>query len=533
LVRRILRSLAVAAALALAVAAPASAAITGSNVTTPSGTFYALADRDSPATIHVAGTTAGGSPGDKVQIACVRGAGLIEGRLGDPQPIDAGGGFSADVPLENLFSATACKIQALPEGATAGEAPEASPAHFTGPRANFGQRLFNHAISDSGPVSSVLVGTQKPAGAWEHFQTGGCAIDDAWLTEPGTLAQSDFPFYCNAWFGKSDEGDNPGTRSQLVIDRTNAYLPDSAAFVNGNAVNLPPPVVTYTYSTQNGDVTVHSFEPAVKCAPDTSYPATPGKCAEFVPLGVTVETFVTDRGLGTTSKVVQKFTSTDGRKHTLDLLFDNETHSDTKNVGVRFPWVDSTYKPHGSTDTVAGPLSPGPGALFVKSNRNAADGTLAGVQGSIVFSRAPRRVLFIRATDSPVEYTRFELAYSRTVKPKAPRWFGWTFGLGTRAVALGESARKAQRAFRPRVKIKRPTRGTRTKRRKLMVRGTSHEASGRAKVSVNGRRAKVRKNGSWRVKVKLKRGRNKLTAKATNRYGNSTRAHRTVVRRRK
>jgi hypothetical protein len=533
-VRRILRSVAAVGVVALAVAAPASAAITESHVTTPSRPFFAQVDRDNPQLLHVAGTTTGGSPGDKVDIACVKGGGEVKAVFGDPQPIDGSGKFAADVLVEGLFSSTACEIEALPDSASAGDPPGSDHAHFTGPRANFGQRdIIRRSDDPSSPVSSVLLGTQKPAGEWEHFQTGSCTITDALLTQPGTLLESDLPFWCNAWLGTSNEGDSPGTRSQLVIDKANAYLPDAAAVVNPDAPHLPPLVITDTYSTQNGDLIVHSTEPAVKCKPDTSFPTSPAKCADFVPLGVSVETSITDRSLGTISRVAQKFVSTDGHKHALDLLFDNETHSHGRNAGVRFPWVDSRYKAHGSAATVVGPPTAGPGALFVKSDRNAPDGTLAGVQGSIVFSSAPRRVQFIRATDSAVQFTDFELVYKRTVTPKAPKWFGWTLGLGTRAAVLNKSARKEQRAFRPRVQIKKPAKGASTRRRKVTVTGTSHDASGRLKVRVNGHRAKVRKSGSWRVKVQLKRGRNTLTARATNRYGNSARAHRTVVRRRR
>src|SRR4051794_26842790 len=85
----------------LVVPALASAAPTSSQITTPSHTTYVNYDKENPGTLHVAGTTAGGT-GD-VDLRCYYGG---KSPLVASQVPVSNGAFSADIPLNQALMAT-------------------------------------------------------------------------------------------------------------------------------------------------------------------------------------------------------------------------------------------------------------------------------------------------------------------------------------------------------------------------------------------------------------------------------------------
>jgi hypothetical protein len=495
--------------------------VTASNVTTPADQTFHQIDVNSPGTLQVAGTFTG-LASDDIQIACVASNGVAT-HLGGPQTVTAGA-FNVNVPLVNIGNQpTACAIEALPSGATSGD-PPASQTSFTGPRVYFGSR----EVRATNPSANELaVATQKPGAAWFHFLTGNCALGDAWLVNPTTLQRSESLFFCNAWLDRLNDGSvTPATRSQLVVDGVNAYLPNGADRVNDTAPHLPAATFGDTYNPLNGDLTMNAGEPAVICNNDTSLPTNTTKCADFVSAGVRVDSSIATTGSGATSTIVHKFVSTDGKVHSLDLLWDNETKHAAGNGGVRFPWIDPTYRSYVENATPAPPPA-GPGSALVKNDVTAPDGGIAAVQGAVTWAAAPRSIVFRNGTGGPpsTTYSDFELGYRRTVRPGAPAFFGWRFTLGTSQSSVLAAARQAEAAFRPRVAIVAPARGSSTAAGSTTVRGTTSDASGtRPTVAVNGHAATVAANGRWSIGVPLAFGRNVLTAVATNRYGATARA---------
>ena len=82
--------------------------------------------------------------------------------------------------------------------------------------------------------------------------------------------------------------------------------------------------MTYTYNVKrhNGNLVIHETEPFIKCT-DETYPPTAVRCAKFVMAGVTDNRTITQDHTGPHDRITDMFTSTDGKKHSLDLLWDN------------------------------------------------------------------------------------------------------------------------------------------------------------------------------------------------------------------
>jgi hypothetical protein len=513
----------------LAAASSASAAVTSSSITTPAAPAYALIDFDAAQQqIQVAGqaTINADPPGDTVNIECVfatGGATVLQQNV----PVSGSGGFSAMVTPSGVTKP--CVLRAIPSGEP--NVPPGGSSNFQGPvlMPTIIGSEFTGADSST-PRYDFESSVSKPHGWWDHYQSGGCSINQAKLVDPATSALSDTVFFCNAWFlGANDGKTTPGTRSQLRIDDKNAYLPGAAQRINASAANFPGmPAPDVAYDPANGDYSVHTVERAVRCAgTGDPYPATSGNCADFTDTGVQVDTWITDHGDGTSSQVAQRFSSTDGGTHHVDALSDQETFHPTGHGGLRFPWADGDYRAYAENDPVTPPPA-GPGSMYVKDDRNATNGTFAGAQGAITWAAAPGAIKFLYPTDGPDHASEFELAYNRTIGPGSPTWLGWSFALGTTPAGLESAAHDAETSFRPRVAI---TTGGTTPSATAHVTGTSADDSGDpVSVTLNGHLATVAQGGAWSADVPLAVGPNTLTATATNRYGNTATAQATVTR---
>ena len=138
----------------------------------------------------------------------------------------------------------------------------------------------------------------------------------------------------------------------------------------------------------NGNLVIHDTEALVKCA-DKTYPPTPSTCPSFVKTGVTDHRTITQNHAGLVTWVTDVFTSTDGKKHSLDLLWANNqrfhsSNGDSTQVAYKFPG-QSSFSTHAVKDTVSLPKS-APAKILVNV-KGAADGDTATGQGAIVYDR--------------------------------------------------------------------------------------------------------------------------------------------------
>ena len=268
----------------LAIAAPAMAAPTGSQVTTPADPSYPTYTKDAPNTLHVAGTTSGGS-GD-VDLRCYStGASTL---FAPGVPV-AGGSFSADVQLSSVFMSLpyphpVCTLRAVPAGTT-----PADPGAFQGPRVAFTELRTLRLGADGGGVNPpdtvydfYIAQTQRRA--FNDFNSvGSCGICDTYLFHATGAAASNPIWWSNGTlYPKSTRASRPfGVR----IDGVDAYNPGAAHSLVGTAEDNPgfPELVV---QPQRGpdDRRPHDREtnPFATCSPQPAvYPPTDVSCATF------------------------------------------------------------------------------------------------------------------------------------------------------------------------------------------------------------------------------------------------------------
>jgi hypothetical protein len=368
------------ALLALALAPAARAVVTESHITVPTADpLYEVTDEDAPPphTVRVEGTTDSTEPlVDTVNIACFDlNGGYSFLYLGAPLAPD--GSFSVEVPATYLGSQL-CKLRALPSGYVAGD-----PSAFTGPITAIGRaRTYKiEAGPDAGTPFDFFIIGQQLAAADEYSSLSECGLEDGHLYNPA-LEYATATFACDDAYGVLEE---PGAgRSQIQVDGTDAYGTAAAAAIGEAAAGLPSLTVSHLQNPLTGDLAVYESEPLVTC-PGAATP--PASCTAFAPSGVRDERTIGQSEDGHLVTITDRFASTDGAPHTLDLLPQQGFvlgASPAGEVTYRFPGQDY-FATHAVGDSVALP-STGPGIVYARS-LGAPDGDPSTGQGAIVYER--------------------------------------------------------------------------------------------------------------------------------------------------
>jgi len=381
--------------------------VTSSQITSPKDVTYLMYDQNTPNTFAISGTS-NGTTGDHVDVRCYDGDGgkLVAGNVA----LTAGGSFSvpsADLHLANTFRV--CNLHAVPAGTT-----PADPSAYPGPRLLVGNKKNSYVSkgpNNNGALYDYYLYFPQLAGGNDYQSLGGCGLDDGYLLDSHDALGST-TWYCNAALFNSEA--DPGTRSEVRVDGTNAYTPTGAGRINDQAASGFP-AVTYSYSVNphTGNAVIHETSPLVKC-PDATYPPTTVTCATFVSAGVTDTRTITQDHAGRVSWVTDMFKSTDGYPHTIDFLWDNEQRfhgsggGDSTQVEYKFPG-QSSYSMHVLNDSVSLPATPG--TIFVRVH-GAADGDTTTGQGAIVYDRPAAAAKFVDVYSS---YERFTLHQTATV----------------------------------------------------------------------------------------------------------------------
>jgi len=318
----------------LVVTPAAHAAITASQITTPSDPSFFTADEDAATqTFAISGTTTGGTPAsDEVDVRCYGGGTFVT--IASNVALASNGSFSLpSANLNNVLDQT-CRLRAVPAGSSPSDVTP-----YSGPLIGVGERdttKVSGGPNDGSAYDYYLYASQMTA-AFDYVSIGSCGVFDGYLYD-STYVPTTYTFYCN---GGLFTGDTPTpTRSELQVDGANVYLPwDAAARINSNATGLPAVSYTYTVDTATGNLVIHETDPVVKCA-DATYPPTTTSCATFVTTGVTDHRTVTQDHDGHISWSSDAFTSTDNKSHSIDLLWDNSqrfynTGGDSTKVAAR------------------------------------------------------------------------------------------------------------------------------------------------------------------------------------------------------
>ena len=318
------RFLPLAVALAvLAVATPAQAEIVTSRISSPADPHFVLVDFDQPApTIDIAGTTTGEG---NIDIVCVR-AGAVHFLLRE-QPVAASGAFALnDVPLTGLPGTEwpyrpglPCRLLAWPAGV-----PPLHAATFDGPELAISSIVrprwrgpgLNHDVQFEADVYPTGLHYAARAGTF-----GSVGLFNAFIADPnGSDAVQHGLFQTGAplhdW-----QADHFG----LEIDGEAAYPPTRAlSGIAGTDFSENPGVLAVetavtSFSPTTGDLTFVESDPLVKCGPVNVYPPSAGGCIRFDAVPVRLERTTTFSNDTRTVRVTDRWVSTDGKPHRLDL----------------------------------------------------------------------------------------------------------------------------------------------------------------------------------------------------------------------
>jgi hypothetical protein len=389
------------------VATPAArAAITGSHITTPVDPSFFIADETaSSPSFAISGTTTGGTPAtDKVDVRCYYDG--TSALVATNVPLSSDGSFSVPSADLNKVVDLTCRLRAIPATTNPFDVTA-----YSGPVIGVGER--DSTTVGGGPNNKTLYDyylyAPGPTAAFDYISVGSCGINDGYLFD-ATYALTTTTFYCNAGLLRQDSTDSP-TRSELRVDGANAYAPAQAEAINANASGLPALSYSYTIDPHTGDLVLHETDPLVKC-PSATYPPTSASCGSFVSAGVTDTRTITQSQDGHVSTITDTFSSTDGKPHSLDLLWDNSQHfwggsGNSGQVEYEFPG-QSSFATHVAGDTVSLPPS-APGTVLVRMH-GAADGDKSTGQGAIVYDRPVTSAKFTLVTPFVSELTLHQTA---------------------------------------------------------------------------------------------------------------------------
>jgi hypothetical protein len=440
----------------LVVTPAAHAAIAGSRITTPADPSFFIADENAGTqTFAIAGTTTGGNPAtNKIDINCYSDGSSVT--IAKSVSLKPDGSFSLPkASLNNPLDLT-CRLRAVPAGTN-----PSNLTPFSGPVIGVGERDLSKVSSgqNNGKTYDYYLDAQQQAAAFDYTSLGGCALEDGYLYD-ATYTLTTTTFFCNAGL-PGPAGSSAPTRSDVQVDGANAYPPYQAFFVNANAGGFPALTETYAIDQATGNVVIHEMDPLVKCT-DTAYPPNATDCATLVASGVTDNRTITQDHNGHVSWITDSFTSTDGKAHSIDLLWDNNQqfwgHSgNSAQVEYEFPG-ESAFSTHVAGNTVALPATPG--TIFVRMH-GAPDGNTATGRGAIVYDRPATAAAFTFVQSFDSEFT---LHQTGTVPAGGSTRFRFAYVQDYQSVNVASMAQEASSAFLEQLAVSRSGTGQGTVR---------------------------------------------------------------------
>ncbi len=437
---------------------PAAAAITKSRVTRPTARqTYAIYNWDVPNTIAVQGTTDSTAPmTDKVDLRCFYGDNGQSHLLQAGVSLAPNGSFS--VPAASLYpiSPAVCRLRAVPAGST-----DNRPV-FSGPLMIVGG-LRNEGIiggPNAGTAWDFSVYAQQVSAAAIYASIGDCGMDESYLFD-NAYGRTANVFACNAFFSGRNLNGLGDTRSEMQVDGQDAYASAQAVGMFNRTGACPPacdgsqdnpglPPLSYSLAQNhaNGDVTIKESESIVRCPIATPFPPGRASCVAFSPTGVKVQRTINQTGGGHVVWITDSYSSTDGKAHALDLLYQNNQRVSpfaglAADVGYRFP-NRSTYTSYARGQTVSVPG--GPRSILIK-NLTADDGDPYTGQGAITYATAPSQILFITTAGSP--HSDFTMHYKASVPASGTRSYTFVYSTDFTTAAVSAEAAAAQDKLTP------------------------------------------------------------------------------------
>ena len=505
---------------ALAFAPAAGAAVTASNVTSPTNGAGFEVNLDDPGLIVVTGTATATAPEtDMVRIACTHSEdpdGSADAlapatATGDLTPTSATTGtFRVEISTDE-FDYYTCRLRAVPEGAL-----PIDYSAFTGPVVHFS----GHSIDPPDQPTALhdfYQDVSGPLGYWDGYSTSDCFVSATYTLDPTTLGYGQL-FGCASIFGADPTDD---ARGSLKVDARDSFLPAEAHYVFGS-ITGGAPITGFARNLDpvSGNARLTAIEPIVRCADGTmTYPPT---CPAWADAGLSDRsTTVGDHG-GRLVRHTDVWTNSGSVARQLDVWYQ---------IGVvnpdaqwRFPG-ESAYAPRTAGDhSGAGGTIPTPpaGTASALVADDPAEEDYLFPRGSVTWSSTPSEIRF---TDTNQLYLR----YVRTVPARGAATVSLVFATDGPPETVDALSADARAGTRPAVAMTRPAAGAAVGTATVTVTGTATD-DGPVSVRVNGLAAPVAANRTWSVAVPLQHGANTLVATATDTDGNTAQARRTVTR---
>jgi hypothetical protein len=426
----------------LAAAAPAGAEISSSQITSPAGAYFTILEEEVAAPLRVTGTTSGGTAGDKVDLACYYNGDNARAIIAFEEPLKTDGSFEVqDPPGLSELAETPCHLHAIP----AGEAPsDLSP--FAGPVMAVGRRSSDSTVPsgpNGGDLTDFSIYGQTPSAGNSFDTLSECGFSQGRLYND-LLEETTRSFVCNAWFAWFEDFAGASTRSQLRIDGVDSYGVYAAREINPLASGFPVLSYSYSQNPSNGDVTIHNSEQIVTCL-DSSYPPEAVKCSSYLDSGIRIDRTIEQTHGGHLVTISDRYVSTDGQSHTLDLLPENQQSfgNSGEELAYRFPG-ESSFATHEDAEVI--PFSDAvPGAIFVHAD-GVADGDTSTGQGAIVFDRPASPATFNR-----VDLNESALYFHQTgaVPAAGSTSFRFAYAQAYGSAEVEALAQQAEASFKP------------------------------------------------------------------------------------
>ena len=227
------------------------------------------------------------------------------------------------------------------------------------------------------------------------------------------------------------------------------------------------------------------------------------------------------------------WSSTDGKVHSVDLLYDDFIGLNTSSAERAFEFPgQSMFSTYLDGDSVPGPGA-APGSIFVHTNAAAGDGNPAEAFGAITYSSAPSAFTFAPESQPPLpppSSNELEEHQVLVVPAGASASLTYIYTVGYSIADVQPLVLVARDRFQgPSIVIGSPASGSTVTTPTVSVAGLTSAGSGIASLVVAGQPVPVAPDGTWTAQVPLSPGSNTITALATDGAGATAQAQLTVT----
>jgi hypothetical protein len=416
---RIPRSVLLAIGALGVIAGPALAAPSETRITTPADPAFITYGSAGAGTLAIGGVSNGKTA--RVDIRCDGTISLLLRANVTPNPA---GAFGTTIPAATMarLAGQFCILRAVPASHVS------TSAHFAGPRLAVGDvRLITNR---AGAVIDYRVRAPQINGRGIYSSAGGCGLLGS-ATFSSSFATSDDVFSCAARLANTI-----GARSALQVDGVNSYPTTAAATLfpgSASLAGLQPLTVAVSTDPATGNQTIRESQVIVKCAPDqAAWPVNPATCTSFTPAGVRLDRSITQNGNGRLASVIDSWTSTDGKAHRVNAVYENGSNG---GAAFNFPWLSSVFTLY-STGYQVPPSPTSPFTYYVKY-ASASDGDPRHDLGAAIVQLAPQAMAFKSPTSLWVQE-------DRTVPASGVLTMGLAYAWGSTAGEILSSAATIQ-----------------------------------------------------------------------------------------